>query len=139
MAMATGCKPVVPLGHGVFDSLTLNHFLYYEQAQARWSGAGRAQFSRRGPLDCRRADCKVSVAMSFNGRKAASEAVNRGSSPRAATKFWTATSMADYAPFKRWNEGSTPSRSTNFVASAQAPSGNNLDDAALVSPMSFSG
>ena len=30
----------------------------------------------------------------------------------AAPIFWTATSMADYAPFKRWNEGSTPSRST---------------------------
>ena len=27
MAMAAGCKPVDPLGHGVFDSLTLNHFL----------------------------------------------------------------------------------------------------------------
>ena len=76
------------------------------------------------------------------GRKAGFEPANRGSSPRAPTNavvmeqadmrdsnpralksvqvqflpaapiFWTATSMADYAPFKRWNEGSTPSRST---------------------------
>ena len=37
-----------------------------------------------------------------------------GSSPARGTNFRTATSMADYAPFKRWNEGPNPSRSTKF-------------------------